>query len=153
MLKILAITAVPIGCGPVGQAQAVRTWVSGIGDDANPCSRTAPCRTFAGAIAKTASSGEIDALDPGSYGGVTITKSIPIDGGKGAGWAAVSAIGTNGIIVSSGANDIVILRNISCPIRSADLVRLELSDMIRLLSRLLGSEQLPYVFRSSTTTG
>ncbi|MEO7273149.1 MAG: hypothetical protein ABIX28_21140, partial [Vicinamibacterales bacterium] len=60
----------------IASAQATRTWVSGVGDDANPCSRTAPCKTFAGAISKTASGGEIDALDPGGYGGVTITKPI-----------------------------------------------------------------------------
>ena len=62
-------------------AQASRTWVSGVGDDANPCSRTAPCKTFAGAISKTAAGGEISVLDPGGYGAVTITKSITIDGG------------------------------------------------------------------------
>ena len=60
------------------QAQATRTWVSGVGDDANPCSRTAPCKTFAGAISKTAAGGEINVLDPGGFGGVTITKSITI---------------------------------------------------------------------------
>ncbi|HEU0069033.1 MAG TPA: hypothetical protein VFQ26_07215, partial [Nitrospiraceae bacterium] len=54
-------------------AQATRTWVSGVGDDANPCSRTAPCKTFAGAISKTANKGEINVLDPGGFGGVTIT--------------------------------------------------------------------------------
>jgi len=37
---------------------------SGVGDDANPCSRTAPCKTFAGAISKTAAAGEINCLDP-----------------------------------------------------------------------------------------
>ena len=57
-------------------AQATRTWVSGVGDDANPCSRTAPCKTFAGAISKTAAGGEINCLDPGGFGAVTITKSI-----------------------------------------------------------------------------
>jgi hypothetical protein len=51
-------------------AQAARTWVSGVGNDANPCSRTAPCKTFAGAISKTATGGEISVLDPGGYGGV-----------------------------------------------------------------------------------
>src|ERR1700742_1432824 len=61
------------------QAQATRTWVSGVGDDVNPCSRTAPCKTFAGAISKTAAGGEIDCLDPGGFGTVTITKSITID--------------------------------------------------------------------------
>ena len=61
---------------PTGaQAQASRTWVSGVGDDANPCSRTAPCKTFAGAISKTAARGEIDALDPAGFGALTITKA------------------------------------------------------------------------------
>jgi hypothetical protein len=81
-------------------AQASRTWVSGVGDDANPCSRTAPCNTFAGAISKTAPGGEIDALDPGGFGAVTITKSITIDGG-GVGVVSVLYSGTNGININS----------------------------------------------------
>lgn len=63
----------------VADAQATRTWVSGVGDDVNPCSRTAPCKTFAGAISKTAANGEINCLDPAGYGSITITKSIAID--------------------------------------------------------------------------
>lgn len=92
---------------------ATRTWISGVGDDANPCSRTAPCKTFAGAISKTAAHGEIDALDPGGFGTVTITKSITLDGGKGSGWASILASGTNGIIINAGANDTVTLRHLS----------------------------------------
>jgi len=92
-------------------AQATRTWVSGVGDDANPCSRTAPCKTFAGAISKTAPGGEIDALDPGGFGAVTITKAITIDGGGGQ-VASVLVSGTNGIVVAAGPNDIVTLRNL-----------------------------------------
>ena len=92
-------------------AQATRTWVSGVGDDANPCSRTAPCKTFAGAISKTAAGGEINVLDPGGFGGVTITKSITINGyGQIAG---VLTGGTNGIIVNATATDIVVLRNLT----------------------------------------
>jgi hypothetical protein len=88
-------------------AQATRTWVSGVGDDANPCSRTATCKTFAGAISKTAPAGEINVLDPGGFGAVTITKSITIrcdhvDAG-------VLVSGTNGIVVNVGANDVVVL--------------------------------------------
>jgi hypothetical protein len=91
--------------------QATRTWVSGVGDDANPCSRTAPCKTFPGAISKTAAGGEIDALDPGGFGGVTITKSITIDGGGFT--AGVLVSGTNAIVVNApGANDRVVLRNL-----------------------------------------
>jgi hypothetical protein len=95
----------------VASAQATRTWVSGVGDDANPCSRTAPCKTFAGAISKTAPGGEIDALDPGGFGALTITKSITIDGGGGQ-VASVLVAGTNGINVAAGASDVVILRNL-----------------------------------------
>src|SRR5262249_58062915 len=80
-------------------AQASRTWVSGVGSDANPCSRTAPCQTFAGAISKTAVGGEINCLDPGGFGAVTITKSITIscEGVT----AGVLVSGTNGIVVSA----------------------------------------------------
>jgi hypothetical protein len=98
-------------CFPLSAyAQATRTWVSGVGDDANPCSRTAPCKTFAGAISKTAASGEIDTLDPGGYGAVTITKSMTIDGTSGI--AGVLVSGTNGIIVNAANTDVVILRNL-----------------------------------------
>ena len=92
------------------QAQATRTWVSGVGDDANPCSRTAPCKTFAGAISKTAAGGEIDVLDPGGFGAVTITKSITIssEGFE----AGVLVSGTNGIVVSTQPTDVVILRGL-----------------------------------------
>jgi len=91
-------------------AQATRTWVSGVGDDANPCSRTAPCKTFAGAISKTAAGGEISVLDPGGFGGVTITKSISIVADSAEGGVLVS--GTNAIVVNAGANDVVHLRGL-----------------------------------------
>jgi hypothetical protein len=115
--------ALPIGiCGATlglflqaipAQAQATRTWVSGVGDDVNPCSRTAPCKTFAGAISKTAANGEISVLDPGGFGAVTITKSITLNG-EGT-LAGILNAGTNGVIVSSTipAGSRVILRNIS----------------------------------------
>ncbi len=90
-------------------AQATRTWVSGVGDDANPCSRTAPCKTFAGAISKTAAGGVIDALDPAGFGAVTITKSITIEADGAI--ASVLVSGTNGIIINA-ANIDVVLRNI-----------------------------------------
>ena len=91
-------------------AQATRTWVSGVGDDVNPCSRTAPCKTFAGAISKTAPGGEINALDSGGFGAVTITKSLTIDGAGAQ--ASILALNTNGIIVN-GAGITVTLRNLS----------------------------------------
>ena len=92
-------------------AQATRTWVSGVGDDANPCSRTAPCKTFAGAISKTAAGGEISVLDPGGFGVVTITKAITINGDGTL--AGILSAGTNGIIVNAGVNDRVVIRNVS----------------------------------------
>ncbi len=92
-------------------AQATRTWVSGVGDDANPCNRIAPCKTFAGAISKTQANGEIDCLDPGGFGAVTITKAITIDCAETHGSVLVS--GTNAIVVSAGASDRVILRGLA----------------------------------------
>lgn len=92
VLGLLFALAAPM---TAAQAQATRTWVSGVGDDANPCSRTAPCKTFAGAISKTAVNGEINCLDPAGYGSVTITKSMTIECGY-----------THGSILNSGTNGI-----------------------------------------------
>jgi len=110
-IKVLAIATFTLAIASISQAQATRTWVSGVGDDANPCSRTAPCKTFAGAISKTANHGEIDALDPGGYGAVTITKSITIDGGGGQ-VASVLAAGSNGVNISATSTDVIILTNL-----------------------------------------
>lgn len=107
----LVVLCLCVLCSGVAYAQATRTWVSGVGDDANPCSRTAPCKTWAGAISKTATGGEIDALDPGGYGAVTITKAMTLDGGGGQ-VASVLVTGTNGIVVQAGSTDVVILRNL-----------------------------------------
>jgi hypothetical protein len=109
-INALAVLVFTLAFVSLAQAQATRTWVSGVGDDANPCSRTAPCKTFAGAISKTAPGGEIDALDPGGFGALTITKAITIDGGGQV--ASVLASGTNGFVISAGANDVVTLNNL-----------------------------------------
>ena len=93
-IKLLVIATFLLAFTSIAQAQATRTWVSGVGDDVNPCSRTAPCKTFAGAISKTAAGGEIDALDPGGFGAVTITKNITIDGTDGAGFGSILARST-----------------------------------------------------------
>lgn len=77
--RLLLIICFAVAFATAAQAQATRTWVSGVGDDVNPCSRTAPCKTFSGAISKTAVNGEINCLDPGGFGAVTISKSIQID--------------------------------------------------------------------------
>src|SRR5215217_812818 len=110
-LKTLAVLIFTLTVTSLAQAQATRTWVSGVGDDANPCSRTAPCKTFAGAISKTAANGEIDALDPGGFGAVTITKSIRISGANTLGGILTS--GTDGIIVAAGVNDTVVLTGLT----------------------------------------
>jgi len=111
MASVLGVSVVGWIFCPAAQAQATRTWVSGVGDDANPCSRTAPCKTFAGAISKTAAGGEISVLDPGGFGAVTITKAITINGDGTL--SSILAAGTNGVIVNAGVNDKVILRNLS----------------------------------------
>lgn len=79
VLAVLAIIAFPMLWATAAQAQAARTWITGLGDDANPCSSSAPCKTFSGALAKTAVNGEINCLDPGGFGPVTISKSVTID--------------------------------------------------------------------------
>ena len=107
VIKALLITSFILALAIAAQAQATRTWVSGVGDDVNPCSRTAPCKTFAGAISKTAKDGEISVLDPGGYGAVTITKSIYINGTHGAGYGSIINSLVNGIVINiTDVNDV-----------------------------------------------
>src|SRR5262244_1353456 len=110
-INLLACLAIVLLGTTLMSAQATRTWVSGVGDDASPCSRTAPCKTWAGAISKTAPGGEIDALDPGGFGALTITKSITLDGGGGQ-VASILVAGTNGLVVAAASNDVVTIRNV-----------------------------------------
>jgi hypothetical protein len=111
LLKVVpALALIALALPASASAQATRTWVSGVGDDANPCSRTAPCKTFAGAISKTANGGEINCLDPGGFGGVTITKSLTIKCHYTEGGVLVS--GTNAIVINATATDKVTLRGL-----------------------------------------
>jgi hypothetical protein len=101
-LNILTTITFIFALAAMTHAQATRTWVSGVGDDANPCSRTAPCKTYAGAISKTAKDGEISTLDPGGFGTLTITKSITVNGGgAGQGYGSVlSALAPQGFLIN-----------------------------------------------------
>ncbi|MCA1614786.1 MAG: right-handed parallel beta-helix repeat-containing protein [Acidobacteria bacterium] len=117
-LTAFAVTAFIALASSSASAQATRTWVSGVGDDVNPCSRTAPCKTYAGAISKTAANGEISTLDPGGFGAITITKSITIEGSQGQGYGSILASGTNGVVINDSLTAapgtiIVSLRNLS----------------------------------------
>ena len=111
IIRFLSTAALVVGFTTAAHAQATRTWVSGVGDDANPCSRTAPCKTFAGAISKTAACGEISVLDPGGFGAITITKSITIDGTGTL--AGILASLTTGVIINAASTDVITLRGIS----------------------------------------
>ncbi len=111
VLNLLAVLVFTCAFASLANAQATRTWVSGVGDDANPCSRTAPCKTFAGAISKTAACGEIDALDPGGFGAITITKSITIDGTGTL--AGILASLTTGVTVNAATTDVITIRGLS----------------------------------------
>ncbi len=112
LARSLALAFFALLAGVAGaSAQAARTWVSGVGDDANPCSRTAPCKTFAGAISKTADGGIIDVLDPGGFGAVTITKGITL-----------RSISEGGSILASATNGI----NINAPEKVVSLVNLRI---------------------------
>jgi hypothetical protein len=88
-------------------AQAARTWVSGIGDDNNACSRTAPCKTFLGAYEQTAVNGEINCLDPGGFGNLLITKSVTIDC-HGMVGTILDSVSTNGITINLAVSGITI---------------------------------------------
>jgi hypothetical protein len=113
-IKLVVIATFLLAFASIAQAQATRTWVSGVGDDVNPCSRTAPCKTYAGAISKTATNGEISTLDPGGFGAVTITKGMTIDGTTGAGFGSILAANVTGVIVNDTTNlGVVTLRNLS----------------------------------------
>ncbi len=105
-----AATIAMVGYSAPASAQATRTWVSGVGDDVNPCSRTAPCKTFAGAISKTATGGEIDVLDPGGFGTINITKHMVIDGRPF--MSSLLAANVNGVLIN-GAGITVTLRNLT----------------------------------------
>ncbi|HEX8364253.1 MAG TPA: right-handed parallel beta-helix repeat-containing protein [Allosphingosinicella sp.] len=115
ILKQLAALAAAIltlafaSATPASAQGSTRTWVSGTGDDANTCSRTAPCLTFAGAFPKTANNGQITCLDPGGFGTINITKSITIDctGTQG----SILAAGTTGITINGNLAEVV-LRNL-----------------------------------------
>jgi len=112
--NLLAVAAFVLTVTSMASAQATRTWVSGVGDDVNPCSRTAPCKTYAGAISKTATNGEISTLDPGGFGAVTITKGMTIDGTTGQGFGSILASGTSGVIINDATGAAVVtLRNLS----------------------------------------
>ena len=110
ILRFFSTAALVVGFSTVAHAQATRTWVSGVGDDANPCSRTAPCKTFAGAISKTATGGAINVLDPGGFGGVTITKAISIIADHVE--AGVLVSGTNAIVINAPASATVVLEGL-----------------------------------------
>ena len=107
----LCLGILTVATTSVSHAQATRTWVSGVGDDVNPCSRTAPCKTFAGAISKTAAGGEINCLDPGGFGTITITKSITIDC-RGTQGGILSALAPTAVNVN-GTNIVVTLRHLN----------------------------------------
>ncbi len=113
LLVLVLSCATLLGAAPNAHAllAATGTWVSGVGDDVNPCSRTAPCKTFAGAISKTSDNGEIRALDPGGFGAVTITRAMSING-EGT-LATILNSSTNGIVINAGANDDIVIRDIA----------------------------------------
>lgn len=108
MLSLVLAVAALCGASPAA-AQSSRTYVSSVGDDFNPCSETAPCRTFAAAIAATSAGGVVNCQDAAGYGAATITKALTIDchfteGG-------VLASGT-GVTVNAGTSDVVVIRGL-----------------------------------------
>jgi hypothetical protein len=112
-LAIIAV-ALPFLAAAPAQAQNPRTWVSGVGDDLSPtCSRAAPCKTFAAAIAVTNAGGEINCVDSGGFGTLTITKAITVACEVG----TAGVLGTGGgsasaILINAATTDVVTLRGL-----------------------------------------
>jgi hypothetical protein len=90
-----------------------RTFVSGNGSDANPCSLSAPCRSFAGALTQTSPGGEIAVLDTAGYGAVTITQAVSIVNEEGVEAGVTLAAAGSAITISAGASDVVNLRGLT----------------------------------------
>ncbi|MEA2977381.1 MAG: hypothetical protein QOF19_2901 [Alphaproteobacteria bacterium] len=155
-ITLLGLLFVAVHATPA-QAQATRTWVSGVGDDANPCSRTAPCKTFAGAISKTAAGGEINCLDSGGFGGLSINKSLTVR--CVALEAGVLVAGTNGITVTAAATDTVTLdgldiEGLSPPNASPNGVIINSGKEVYILnSRIHQFSQNGVLLQSSTSGG
>ena len=134
ILYVFALCFVSVILMPLSaQAQASRTWVSGVGDDANPCSRTAPCQTFAGALPKTAAGGEISVLDPGSYGAVTLTKSISIVASGNV--AGVLVNGANAITIAAGNSDTVFLDGLDIEGINTGLAGIKITNAAKVVVR------------------
>lgn len=112
MNTTLALGILLLGCGLAQAAGADRTWVSGLGSDMNPCSRTAPCQTFAAAYANTNVGGQINVIDAGGYGSLTITHSITIDGSESFS-SVLSSMDTVGFLINAGPSDVVVLRGLN----------------------------------------
>jgi hypothetical protein len=103
-LRITGLTACPTG--------ASRTFVSVNGNDVGSCPATSPCRALTYAIAQTVARGEIQILDSGGYGGVTIDKSITIAAADGV-YAGISVSSGTGITVDAGPSGRVALRGLT----------------------------------------
>jgi hypothetical protein len=109
--RFTALLTLLFAAAPSVHALANHTWVSGAGNDANACSQTMPCLTFAGALAKTNAGGEIDVLNTADYGPVTINKAISIvaDGVV----ASIQVSSGNAITISAGSTDVIVLRGLT----------------------------------------
>src|SRR5215211_467642 len=125
-LRAVALAAFVLAVSSATRAQATRTWVASGGDDGDPCSRTAPCKTFAGAISKTAAGGEINCLDSGGFGAVTINKSMTISCEGSVGGVVVA--GTNAIVFNGGANDYLFLKGLDIEGTGTGLVGIKMNS-------------------------
>jgi hypothetical protein len=100
---IAAALALAVTLPAVPAQAAARTFVSAAGNDSNPCTITLPCRNLQAAYNAVAADGQVEALDPGNYGSLTITGPVSI---QGHGWASMSAtIGAAITITSPGLTD------------------------------------------------
>jgi len=98
---LLTLAAVLFCSASISATTIAHTWVSGSGNDSNPCTFASPCATFANALAKTTAGGIITAKDAGDFGAVTIAQSVTIDG---ANLGSITLTSGFGINITASAN-------------------------------------------------
>ena len=113
MLNALAFTVVSLALASIAQAQVPQTFVSAQqGNDANPCTVAAPCRTFTQALTQVQAGGVVTALDSGDYEPFDVRQSVTVQAAPGV-YAGITNSLASAVSVGAGANDVVVLRGLT----------------------------------------
>lgn len=94
-------------------AQLARTYVSRVGNNLNPCTRTLPCRQINRGIDAVQPGGEVVVLDTANYQGFTVNKAVSITASPDASPAITVVSGNTAIVIDAGSSDVVNIRGIT----------------------------------------